>query len=237
MPYLADLHNHSCLSPCAWLELSPGRLVQEAKLKGISLLALTDHNTCRNLPAFQACCKEASLVPIFGMEVTSAEEAHILTLFEDIETAMAYGKKVEDSLPNILHDPIRFGDQVYVNKDEEILGEVEKTLFGASSFDIDTIVDDVTALGGLVIPAHIDRPAMSISSQFGYLPDLNYAAVESVSHTPIFAIAERTLITSSDAHKPDEVGMRPFWVHHKTPSFVSLSQALQCGNISLIKKG
>ncbi len=234
MAYQADLHNHSCLSPCASLDLSPSRLVAEAVLSNISLLALTDHNSWRNLPAFEQCCKEAGIVPIFGMEVTSLEEAHILTLFRDLKTAITYGKVIEDSLPDIPHDPDRFGDQVYVNKDDEILGMVEKTLFASCAFDIDTLVDDVRALGGIVIPAHIDRAAMSISSQLGYLPDLDYAAVESISHTPIFDIGERALITGSDAHYPGGVGVRPFVVKKEKPSFDSLVEALAEHAFSLL---
>lgn len=227
MAYLADLHNHSCLSPCGSLDLSPKRLVEEAAKKNISLLALTDHNSWRNLETFGICCNQWSITPIFGMEITSLEEAHILALFGDLKTAISYGKVIEDSLPNVLHNPERFGDQVYVNEHDEILGELEKTLFTASAFSIDEIVEDAQSIGGLVIPAHIDRPAMSVSSQLGFLPDLPYAAVESISHHPDIDIKGNALITGSDAHMPKGVGLRPFWIDHDTPSFESLREALK----------
>ncbi len=233
MAYLADLHNHSCLSPCGSLDLSPKRLVEEAAQKNISLLALTDHNSWRNLETFGICCKKWNITPIFGMEITSVEEAHILALFGDLATAISYGEIIEDSLPDVLHDPSRFGDQVYVNEYDEILGALDKTLFTASSFSIDEIVEDAQSIGGLVIPAHIDRPAMSISSQLGFLPDLPYAAVESISHEPNIDIRGNALITGSDAHMPRGVGLRPFLINHTTPSFESLQAALKKREFSL----
>ncbi|MDC7233583.1 MAG: PHP domain-containing protein [Spirochaetales bacterium] len=129
---LIDLHNHSCLSPCGSLEMSPARLVEEAAARGIGMLALTDHNAGDNLPAFAVCCRRAGIVPVYGMEVTGREEAHLLCLFGDLKTAVRFGYEIYENLQTIPNNPDRMGDQIIVDEDENILGELEKHLAGGA---------------------------------------------------------------------------------------------------------
>lgn len=222
-----DLHNHSCLSPCGSLEMSPSRLVEEASKKDIHILALTDHNAVDNLPAFKICCERAGICPVFGLEVTGREEAHLLCLFKDLKTAMKFGYEIYESLNTVVNDPDRMGDQIIVDEDENILGELEKFLAGgAVDYTIEELIPMVHERAGLFIPAHIDRPAFSISSQLGFLPENSYDAVE-VMHTPCllnsFGYPE---ITGSDAHYPENVGQRSFTIDLPHPDFDSFKAFL-----------
>ena len=100
MQIRADLHIHSCVSPCADLEMSPRAIAERAKEKGLDLVALTDHNTSLNCPAFKANCDELGLWSVYGMEVTSSEEAHLVCLFEDVATALEFSELKEFYIGN-----------------------------------------------------------------------------------------------------------------------------------------
>lgn len=200
MEYRADFHIHSCLSPCASLEMSPAAIVQRAKEVGLNAIALSDHNCGFNLPAFAKVCVAEGMDCLYGMEVTSTEEAHILCLFDELDTAMDMGAKVYDSLPDIPNQPEKFGDQPIIDEDEGIIGFAEKFLISASGFDISSLVEEVHGLGGLIVPAHIDRSVYGIITQLGFLPDEDFDAVELTAYgDPALALGY-PVFRNSDAH-------------------------------------
>lgn len=200
MRYRADFHIHSCLSPCASLEMSPMAIVQAAKEAGLNAIALSDHNCTFNLPAFAKACEQLEMACLFGMEVTSMEEAHILCLFDNLEKAMEMGMLVYDSLPNIPNNPEKFGDQPILDEEEGIVDFVEKFLISASEYDISSLLVKVHELGGLVIPAHIDRSMYGVISQLGFLPDEPFDAVELTVHGDPGLAGHYPVIRSSDSH-------------------------------------
>uniref|UniRef100_A0A7C3ID12 PHP domain-containing protein n=1 Tax=Gracilinema caldarium TaxID=215591 RepID=A0A7C3ID12_9SPIR len=207
---LADLHNHSCLSPCGSLDLSPLVLVERAAGRGIQILALTDHNTCANCPSFAKLCSENKVVPVFGMEATTREEVHVLCLFDTLEKALSWSERVYSLLPPIPNDPERLGDQVIVNENDEIEGEVDVYLGSALEMGLDEIGPLAEQYGGIVIPAHVDRPAFSMTSQLGFVSPGPWAALECVRLPPTVDTRGYPLITGSDAHYPEHVGRRSF---------------------------
>jgi len=222
-----DLHNHSCLSPCGSLEMSPSRLVKEAALRNIEMLALTDHNAGDNLPAFDICCRNAGIIPVYGMEVTGAEEAHLLCLFGDLKTAVGFGYLIYESLQSIPNNPDLMGDQIIVDEEENILGELDKHLAGgAVEYTMDELAALVHRRGGLFIPAHIDRPAFSVKSQLGFLPEGDWDAVEVMQRPCALNGGRYNEITGSDAHYPENVGQRAFELPLESGDFASLKKAL-----------
>ena len=76
-----DLHIHSCLSPCGDDDMTPANIAGMAALKGLEAVALTDHNTCRNCPAFMAAAREYGVLAVPGMEINTSEEVHAVCLF------------------------------------------------------------------------------------------------------------------------------------------------------------
>jgi len=207
---LADLHNHSCLSPCGSLDLSPRLLVERAASRGVGILALTDHNTCANGPAFAKLCTEYKVVPVFGMEATTREEVHVLCLFDTLEKALSWSERVYSLLPPMPNDPERLGDQVIVNENDEIEGEVDVYLGSALELGLDEIGPLAEQFGGIVIPAHVDRPAFSMTSQLGFVSPGPWAALECVRLPSTVDTLGYPLITGSDAHYPEHVGRRSF---------------------------
>ena len=212
---LADLHNHSCLSPCGSLELSPRYLLELGAARGLKVMALTDHNSSLNCPAFAKLSPQYGIIPIFGMEATTSEEIHVLCLFTNLEASMAFSEYAYSILTPFLNNPDKTGDQVYVDENDNIEGEVEYYLTNSLDISIDNIGAKVIEYGGIVIPAHVDRPAFSMTSQFGVVIDGPWAALEFV-RIPYAVDRSRMdtttypMITSSDAHYPEHVGRRPF---------------------------
>ncbi|MCL2191092.1 MAG: PHP domain-containing protein [Treponema sp.] len=215
MALLTDLHNHSCLSPCGSLSLSPRRLLEIASAKGLRVMALTDHNSSLNCPAFAKLCPRFGIVPVFGMEANTSEEIHVLCLFTSLEASLAFGEYAYSILTPFPNDPDKAGDQVYIDEDDNIDGEVEYYLLNPLALSIEEIGAKVAGYSGIVIPAHVDRPAFSMTSQLGVVTGGPWAALECVrippaaNGSPLDTLGY-PLITSSDAHYPEHIARRPF---------------------------
>ena len=215
MALLTDLHNHSCLSPCGSLDMSPRRMLEIAAARKLKVMALTDHNSSLNCPAFAKLCPQFGIIPIFGMEATTSEEIHALCLFTSLEASLAFDKYAYSILAPFLNNPEKTGDQVYIDEDDNIEGEVEYYLVNPLDISIDSLGAKTAEYGGIVIPAHVDRSAFSMTSQLGVMVDGPWAAVEcvrippSVDGQPLDTLGY-PLTTSSDAHYPEHIARRPF---------------------------
>lgn len=205
-----DLHIHSCLSPCAALEMSPGEIVRRAIESGMGGIAVTDHQSARNAEAVMECARRAGLACLPGLEVCTAEEVHTLAIFDTVEQAMAMTEWVYAALPKRVNDPDVFGDQPVVTWDEEIVEMEWRILAMACRRSISETSEKCRELGGLFIAAHIDRSTFSVFSQLGGVPagvhfdavELSRTADETVwlPKVPGFAA-----VRSSDAHNLDDV--------------------------------
>lgn len=225
--YIADLHNHSCLSPCGDLEMSPRNLVRTARERGIEILALTDHNSALNCPAFEAACKEADILGIFGLEITTVEEIHVLALFEKVSQALDMGECISRHFNSFPNQPDKMGDQVYVDAEENIAGEVEQNLAqGASDFSLEDLGKEIHAREGLFIPAHIDRPSFSLISQLGFVPSGPYDALEALDRNT-FSLQPYPVISGSDAHYLQDIGKRSFTINCRERNFFSIKKSLK----------
>lgn len=212
----ADFHLHSCLSPCGDLSMSPRTIASALAAQNIGLAALTDHNSALNCPSFKSACREFNITPLFGIEAQGQEECHVLCLFAELEQALRFGEELYALMPPVINKPEKTGDQVYVDENEDIIGEVDKYLITSAEIGLEDLGSRVIALGGIVIPAHVDRPSFSLTSQLGRIVDGPWSALEMV-RMPDRAILPHTidtrgypLITSSDAHYIEHIGRRAF---------------------------
>jgi hypothetical protein len=192
--------------------MSPARIINIAIDKGLNLIALSDHNSAKNCPAFYELSKNIpNIRTMFAIEVNTTEEVHCLTIFDNLDSVMKMDAVIEQSLPEIFNDPELLGDQVYVDENDNIIGEENKYLTGASSLSLSQILNITHQLGGLCVPAHIDRAVNSLISQLGFVPQENFDALELSKfyrHTsiPIPDKLAYPLITGSDSHHPDSIG-------------------------------
>ena len=169
--FRADLHIHTVLSPCAEVEMIPPLIVQEALEHKIDIIAITDHNASANVLAVQKAAHGTSLKVLPGMEVQSREDVHLLCLFEDIETLTQWQSDVDKALPDTPNNIEYFGEQFVVDESGEFIRSEPRMLLTSTHFSIDKIFERVNALGGLVIPAHVDRSSYGLFPTLGLLSD------------------------------------------------------------------
>ena len=209
--FKADLHVHTCLSPCTELDMSPKRILTSAKKKEIDILGICDHNSSENSLAVMNAAKKMNISIFPGLEVTSQEEVHVLALFDEIENALKLQKNVYENLPGE-NDEEAFGMQVIVNEKEEVLGFNSKLLIGATTIPLEKIIQIIHSFNGMAIASHIDRESFSIIGQLGFIPDnLELDALEISPHITFEEAKKRytdnyPITCSSDAHYPDDIG-------------------------------
>ena len=232
--FKADLHIHTVLSPCGDLEMSPTAIVDRALARGLDMIAISDHNTTRQVKVTQRIGKEKGLFVLGGVEVTSQEEAHCLCFFENDTQLDAMQEFLDAHLPPIPNDEDRFGYQLIVDENDEIVGEEEYHLLNAIDVDIDGIYDEVHRIGGLFVPAHVNKGTTSLTSQLGFVPpDLRADGLEINRFTTRdemvkkFAYLKRfNFITDSDAHFIDNVGDVYNLVYMEHRNFSEFAKAL-----------
>ncbi len=234
MVFKADLHIHSVLSPCGSLESSPERIVSKAADKKLDIIALSDHNSTLNLPAFKKVAA-GKVIPFFGIEVQTISETHLLVVFDELDAAMSFGEVIYRSLPEIENNPDYFGDQVIVDEHENIIGFEERLLLQSVQMDVEEVSDKAHSFGALVFPAHIDRDSFSILSQLGYIPDeLSIDGVEISENISLNEAKRRyhgyldkyPVIRNSDSHYLKDIGNSYTFFDMKEPSIDEMKKAL-----------
>lgn len=197
-----DLHIHTCLSPCGDEDMTPNNIVNMALIKGLDVIAITDHNSAGNVRACIEAAKGTELLVIPGMEVTTTEEIHMIVLFEDVDELFELEKLIYDSMPPIKNKPDIFGREIFMDAEDNETGEEEKLLITACGFDVFSLYKKVSEMGGVIFPAHIDKSSFSILSNLGAIPrELPFRAVEikNIEKCSEYAL-DYKVIHSSDAH-------------------------------------
>ena len=208
MKYYYDLHLHSCLSTCGDMDMTPNNITNMAALLGLDIIALTDHNTCRNCEAAMRAGESNGVVVIPGMELTTSEDIHVVCLFPTLESAMAWDEYVDSHRIKIRNRPEIYGRQVMMNDRDEETGGIEHLLLPATDIGVMNVSGLVRDFGGVSYPAHIDRDSLSILSVLGEIdPYCGFATAEiwDISREeelkrlhPILRMMN--IVTSSDAH-------------------------------------
>lgn len=203
-----DLHIHSCLSPCGDDDMTPANIVGMAKVIGLDLIALTDHSTCKNCPAFAAAAEAYGMKVLFGMELTTSEEVHVLCYFASLPDAMAFDALVYEQLPDIPNTPALFGNQYIYDENDQICGTEEKLLISATAIPFGRVYDLVSGFHGIMVPAHINKPTTSLLGNLGFIPpDSKFSCVEVKDLSQWDTLKEQfpylkkcNVLSSSDAH-------------------------------------
>jgi predicted metal-dependent phosphoesterase TrpH len=233
--FKGDLHIHTCLSPCADLEMSPLAIVKKAAECKLDIIAITDHNSAENIIAAQKASENMGLTVLAGMEIASSEEAHILAFFDDTESIIKLQDIAYDNLLPGENDEKLFGEQIIVNEKDEVLDFNKRLLIGATLLTAQEIVTTIHSLGGLAIASHIDKEAFSIISQLGFIPeDLEFDALEMSPNMDRKNAEESfemynsfTWISSSDAHYLGDIGKRTTSFFMNEPSLKEMALAMK----------
>ena len=232
--FRADLHVHTCLSPCAAEQMRPMAIIAQAKKKGLDVIAMCDHNSARNVWAVRHAARRQSLAVIGGMEICSEEEVHILGLFDEDENLQQMQQLVDENLSGENNAEL-FGEQSLCDEQDAIIGQESKLLIGATKLSVKEIIEEVHRLGGLAVFSHVDRESYSILSQLGFVPEgLQIDALEISSRcSPAKArdslpqIKDYRLVHFSDAHQLDQIGAVSTTFTGNSPSVMELGKALR----------
>jgi 3',5'-nucleoside bisphosphate phosphatase len=234
----AELHVHTTLSPCAEVEMIPPLIVQEALDRGIQLIAITDHNASSNVSAVQKAAASTDLTVLPGMELQTREEVHVLCLFDTLEQLLSWQVEVDRLLPGLENKPDYFGEQFIVDETGEFIRREERLLLNSVDISFEQTYQQVNALGGLVIPAHVDRKAFGLLANLGLVPlDVPVEALEVSRHVPVGEAARRfpqlkgyPLLQGGDAHRLDEfLGANEFGIESPTLAEIRLALRGQAG--------
>lgn len=207
--YYYDFHIHSCLSPCGDDDSTPNNIAGMASIAGINIMALTDHNTAKNCPAFFAAAKKHGIIPIAGMELTTSEDIHIVCLFERLEDAMSFDSEISQRYRIKVKNRVDiYGEQYIMDGDDNVIGTEEYFLPIATNISVDEVPEITQRFGGICFPAHIDRQANGIIATLGVFPDSpNFDVVELhdiskkeeyLNKYPI--LKDKLILSGSDAH-------------------------------------
>lgn len=207
----ADLHLHSCLSPCADITMLPGEVASRLLARGVRIASLTDHNSACNAYAFCRVFEQAGIVFVPGIEVTTAEEVHVLCYFEDLPALWGFARRLVACYPRVANDPERFGYQLVCNERDEFVGQFPFLLSMASLLSLDDLRGLVDAFGGVAVPSHMDR-------RYGLLYQLGIVTEDMAF--PTYEVAHKVNMAKVAAQLPD------------SPQFVSNSDAHNLDSIS-----
>ncbi len=224
-PFRADLHIHSLLSPCGSLDMSPREIIARAKSRGLDMIAVADHNSTWHCELAVSLGREAGITVLRAAEVTSAEDVHSLVILPDEASTLSFQEWIDSHCAHMPNNPDIFGDQVVIDIDENIIREVSHFLPAALNASIDEVESAAHSRGALFIPAHIDRPAMGILGQLGFIPDDLY--VDAVEVVGRMSDSLHPVIRNSDAHMPEHIGRRYTEYMLEAPSFAELAMALR----------
>ena len=205
--YYYDLHVHSCLSPCADNDSTPASLAGMAAVIGLDVVALTDHNSARNCPAFFKAAEAYGIIPIAGMELTTSEDVHMICLFPTLEAALSFNDFVDEHIMRVKNRPDIFGEQLLCNELDEIEDRLDYLLSVATDVSVETLPDEVRRYGGICYPAHIDRDSNGIIAILGALPDFpTFNTVEMRDTEKLseyrekYGLDGKNVVFSSDSH-------------------------------------
>lgn len=223
----ADLHLHTCLSPCADNLMQATTIVEQAKKVGLDMIAICDHNSAENVAAVVKAGQREGLAVLGGMEVTSVEEVHILGLFDTQAALMRMQDEVYENLSGDNSEDA-FGPQVVIDEWDNVIGKNNRLLIGATNLAVEKIVDLIHRENGLAIASHIDRERFSLIGQLGFIPKgLKLDAVEVSAASSTVQDYGYPVVVSSDAHFLEDIGRNSTSFMIEDASFAEIKKALR----------
>jgi PHP family Zn ribbon phosphoesterase len=209
-----DLHIHSALSPCADDSMTPNNIVNMSLIKGLDIIAVTDHNSCGNVRSILKAAEGTGLVVVPGIELETSEEVHVLCYFESIEAAGEMEQIILKSRKPIKNRIDIFGNQLYFDSDDHVIGTEDRLLSTASGLSFSKAINEVIKLGGVPVPAHIDRPSFSVISNLGFMPETDsIKTVEATGRGAAEIIKQYhnyRVIINSDAHTLGDISEKEY---------------------------
>ncbi len=221
-----DLHIHSCLSPCGDADMTPGNIIGMSALKELDVIALTDHNSCKNCEAVMKLGEEYGILVIPGMELTTLEEVHVVCLFETLADALSFDEYVYSELQPVPNHPEIFGEQLIMDENDNVTGTVPNLLINATNISFNELYDLLAQYHGIMIPAHIDKSSNSLLANLGFVPpDSRFTCFELKDMSTLYRLRKENpylehcnVVTDSDSHYLEHINEpeNTLWVEERS---------------------
>lgn len=201
MIFKGDFHIHTCLSPCADITMVPRAVASAFERVGTEWVAITDHNSCRNIEVFEKVLGMRGIKVIPGIEVQTVEEVHVLVYLKSVKIAMDFSDEIREHLLDVENDPERFGYQLLVDENDNFIGMESAMLSASTNLTIDDLWRVVKRYDGLFVYAHVDR-MFGVVKQLGFIPDYPpFDAIEAIGTVNVNC----SILRSSDAHSLSQI--------------------------------
>ena len=237
IPLYYDLHIHSCLSPCGDDDMTPSNITGMAAVKNLDVIALTDHNSCRNCPAAIEAGKRLGITVLPGMELTTSEEIHVLFLFASLGRALSFDAYVYEHLLPVRNRPEIFGTQLIVDENDKVSGSLDKLLISATDIPFDETGKLAYSFGGICFPAHLDKSSTSLISNLGAIPpDSTFSCAELKDMKNLHRLKREhpylencRILSSSDAHYLWDIAEPNLQIYARSKSPSDILEAMGSG--------
>ncbi|SCG83769.1 hypothetical protein DW1_2204 [Proteiniborus sp. DW1] len=236
MKFAYDIHIHSGLSPCGDKDMTPNNIVNMAYLKELNIIAVTDHNSMLNILPVMEVANRRGILVVPGIEVTTKEEVHVLCYFPSIEDGMRFQDLIYDSLPNIKNREEIFGEQLLFDKEDNVIGKLDKLLLSSSEYSLEEIFMLVEKHNGVLVPAHVDKNSFSILSTLGFIPDnINVRTIEAYDlkrlkeMEKVLTLEKYMIIKNSDAHYLSDINEAFYYMDIDTLTAKTVIEYLKVG--------
>lgn len=235
MKIYTDLHIHTALSPCGSEDMTPNNIVNMAMLKGLDAIAITDHNSCKNVIATKEVGDRKGLIIIPGIEVQTKEDVHIICLFRNVNMMSEFQNIIFDSMQCVENNEKVLGEQLIFNELDEVIGKENRMLLLSVNLSINDVFNLVKKFNGIFMPAHIDQNSFSIISSLGFIPkDIEVKNVDYRSEDIVKKLIKNGLINerirricSSDAHYLWEINEAIYYIEAKKRDIDSIFETLE----------
>ncbi len=210
--------------------MTPSNIVGMAYIKGLDVIAITDHNSCKNCKAAQAAAQEFGITVICGMELTTEEEVHVVCLFPSLEKALEFDALVYDRLIKIPNNPDVFGRQIICDENDNQTETESFLLINATTIPFDEAIRLVEQYDGVAFPAHIDKNANSLLSNLGFIPpESTFQCVELKNMDNFIQLSQKhpylencRTVTDSDAHYLQDINEATNYLHCESRSVTDI---------------
>lgn len=178
-----DLHIHSALSPCSDNTMTINNIFNMAYIKGLQLIAITDHNSLKQQFYLDKIINHEILKDkidfIHGVELQSIEEIHLLAYFKKDCNLLSIQKWIDEHLIKTKNDCKYYGDQLIFNEIDEVIATEENLLISSLDLNIYQIVENIHKFNGIVILAHVMAKKYGIFEVYHGIPEnLDYDGIE-----------------------------------------------------------
>lgn len=224
-----DLHIHSCLSPCGNEDMTPNNIVNMAFIKGLDIIAVTDHNTSGHAAVIENLALKLGILAIPGMEVQTREEVHVLCYFPSVDNLKDFDNILTKNKTIIANNRKIFGNQTIRNEYDEVIGEMDIALIMSVDVDLDTLFVMVSAFDGVMVPAHVNKSSNSILANLGFIPpNMPIHCIEVYEKAPVNdrLLGQYKRLYNSDAHYLEAISEPINFIDLKEKTAVALIEYL-----------